>query len=262
MRQLQKLAISILTTASLSLALPDADADVVTVTVSPVIPTNEPEWKSFPVFTSAVLNSTNTYRTQHNASALSWNKTLADYASGYLHDVTCDFKHSGGPYGENLAMGYRNATDSVNAWGDERRKYDFGEPGFSEETGHFTQLVWRATKGVGCGRRLCGDKGWYLVCEYWPPGNVGGEYAAEVEREVKHKDDKSDGKDDDGKGDEGNGEEDEGGKGDQGDHEGGHQEDGETNMEENDEKRRTNDYGILAMGFLVFGMVFYMVFWT
>jgi hypothetical protein len=43
-------------------------------------------------FRDAVLNSTNQYRTQHEASALKWNQTLASYAQD--HADSCDFKHS------------------------------------------------------------------------------------------------------------------------------------------------------------------------
>ena len=56
-------------------------------------------------------------------------------------------------------------------------------------TGHFTQLVWKQTRSVGCGRVDCNGKngveGWFLVCEYWPPGNVGGEYVQEVEMQLE-----------------------------------------------------------------------------
>ncbi|KAH7144393.1 CAP domain-containing protein [Dactylonectria estremocensis] len=169
----------LLATASLGAA-----ADVVTtVTVAATIPSNEPEWKQDKAFTSAILNSTNFYRSEHNATALTWNGTLEEFASDYLDDNDCDFAHSGGPYGENLAMGYPNATASVEAWGDERDEYNFGRGKFSEATGHFTQLVWKDTTDVGCGRRLCGQKGWYLVCEYWPRGNVVGAFKDEVQEE-------------------------------------------------------------------------------
>jgi uncharacterized protein YkwD len=129
---------------------------VVTTIVVGAQPTNSPSYVSDDDFQSAVLNSTNFYRSQHNATAVTWNDTLADFASDYVDD--CKFAHSGGPYGENLAEGYANATASIEAWGDEGKDYDFSAGDFSEQTGHFTQLVWKATTSVGCGRKFCNGK--------------------------------------------------------------------------------------------------------
>lgn len=44
---------------------------------------------------------------------------------------------------------------SVEGWGDERVLYNFKNGGFSKDTGHFTQMVWKDTYGVGCGAALC-----------------------------------------------------------------------------------------------------------
>ena len=86
--------------------------------------------------------------------------------------------------GENLATGYANVTAAVDAWGNERADYSFKgtETGFSEQTGHFTQLVWKSTNSVGCAAVNCsasntGDitNGYYLVCEYYPAGNIVGQ---------------------------------------------------------------------------------------
>lgn len=173
----------------LSLALLAAAApspDTVTVTAAPSIPSTAPQFVDGATFTSAILNSTNFYRTEHNASWIRWNETLEDFASDYLDDMgdDCDFKHSGGPYGENLAIGCSDAEGCVEMWGDERADYDYKHPDFSEDTGHFTQLVWKDTTTVGCGRKLCGTSGWYLVCEYWPRGNVIGAFGDEVNKQV------------------------------------------------------------------------------
>lgn len=43
-------------------------------------------------FRDAIMNTTNTYRRQHNATALEWNNTLAEYASDWGKD--CVFEHS------------------------------------------------------------------------------------------------------------------------------------------------------------------------
>ncbi|CAK7242788.1 MAG: hypothetical protein STHCBS139747_004290 [Sporothrix thermara] len=163
-----------------------------TTTVTAPLPSTAPQYVSDKVFMSAILNSTNFFRREHNATAVVWNATIASFADEYLaNDTDCTFAHSGGPYGENIAVGYQSVQDAVDAWGNERSKYSFNDPGFSEATGHFTQLVWKNSTSVGCGRKLCGGKadgskstGWFLVCEYWPRGNIIGQFAEEVGRQI------------------------------------------------------------------------------
>ncbi|KAF2684655.1 PR-1-like protein [Lentithecium fluviatile CBS 122367] len=139
-------------------------------------------------FKDAVMNVSNTYRKQHNATALAWNGSLAEGAAEWSE--RCVFEHSGGPTGENLSSGYRNASASIIAWGHERVDYDFKKGGFSKETGHFTQLVWKATTSFGCGRTECNGEGgkeapgWFVVCNYYPPGNVIGAFTENVQGQV------------------------------------------------------------------------------
>ncbi|KAK4224838.1 CAP domain-containing protein, partial [Podospora fimiseda] len=146
-----------------------------------------PEFTDPEQFQSMVLNSTNTYRVQHGAQPVVFNSTLAAFAD----DVTkaCKMEHSGGPFGENLAIGCRDLDGCIELWGNERDLYDFDAGLFSKDTGHFSQLVWKSTTDVGCAARFCADNGsrgsWYLVCEYWPRGNVKGQFVEMVGKQVE-----------------------------------------------------------------------------
>ena len=54
--------------------------------------------------------------------------------------------------------------------------------------GHFTQIVWKNTKEVGCATVKCDSlansggsvRPYFTVCNYSPPGNYGGQYGANV----------------------------------------------------------------------------------
>lgn len=151
-----------------------------TITVTVAAPTSplSPTYTSPTDLQSSILNSTNFYRYEHNAPFLSWNSTLALYASNYAQK--CTWAHSHGPYGENLARGYPDIPSAVDAWGNERSLYDFSTrhpTGFTEATGHFTQLVWKATRQTGCAAVDCASSlgGVLVVCEYYPAGNIVGD---------------------------------------------------------------------------------------
>jgi hypothetical protein len=171
------------TFASLLDALPRAVQTTVVATVT-VRPSSVPSVPDTTSYTNSenlqadILNSTNFYRYEHNATALTWNSSLASFAQSWASH--CRWKHSGGPYGENLAAGYPNVAAAVDGWGNERAKYNFKTPtGFSEATGHFTQLVWKSTTSTGCAAVNCTGKGgmdgFFLVCEYYPRGNIVGD---------------------------------------------------------------------------------------
>jgi uncharacterized protein YkwD len=91
--------------------------------------TSSTQYTDDKAFQDTVLNITNSYRQQHNASALTWNDTLADTAKEWAEK--CGFEHSGGPTGENLSSGYANVTSAVMAWGSERKEYDYKKAEFS-----------------------------------------------------------------------------------------------------------------------------------
>jgi len=113
-----------------------------------------------------------------------WDRDAAAHA--LRHAQKCVFEHSSdSSYGENIAAGYLSSDKAVKDWYDEVGKYNYGNPGFSPETGHFSALVWKNTKGVGCAAAYCdgimgSGKSWFLVCNYNAAGNVEGEYQQNV----------------------------------------------------------------------------------
>lgn len=113
------------------------------------------------------------------AAPLLWSRTLANYAQTVSD--TCVFAHSHGPYGENLAIGPGlSCTGAVQLWVNEEQQWSPGD-GFSEATGHFTQVVWKGSTQVGCATTSCSN-GDFITCSYNPPGNVIGSFDTQVGR--------------------------------------------------------------------------------
>ena len=61
---------------------------------------------------------------------------------------------------------------------DEVCDYDFDNPGYSSATGHFTQVVWKASTELGIGsysgKKTINNRVWtctYIVARYKPGGN-------------------------------------------------------------------------------------------
>ncbi|ODQ77955.1 hypothetical protein BABINDRAFT_40487, partial [Babjeviella inositovora NRRL Y-12698] len=136
-----------------------------------------------PEFIKTILDETNAKRALHGVQSLTWNSTLAAYAETYaVSAYKCDgiLKHSGGPYGENLAAGY-TTVGAVDAWYAEIKNYNYSDPGYSHDSSHFTNLVWKSTDSMGCAYIDCGGAwGRYIICEYNPHGNVIGYFSQEV----------------------------------------------------------------------------------
>ncbi|CAH2352052.1 probable pathogenesis-related protein CaO19.2336 [[Candida] railenensis] len=130
-------------------------------------------------FDSIMLAAHNNFRSLHNAQQVAWNTTLYDYAYSYASKYDCsgDLVHSGGPYGENLAIGY-TPNGSVNAWYDEGQSYNYKT---QDTYDHFTQVIWNGTSQIGCAYKYCNEVwGKYIICSYYPPGNIIGESSENV----------------------------------------------------------------------------------
>jgi len=132
---------------------------------------------------AAYLGPQNSLRAKKGAVAFTWNDTLATYAKRVAN--TCVFEHSHGPFGENLSAGTHpfSIAAAIKLWTDEESSYNPNNPQFS----HYTQVVWKGSKQVGCAVTTCPtlvdafDNGDFYVCEYYPPGNVIGQFPENVE---------------------------------------------------------------------------------
>jgi pathogenesis-related protein 1 len=138
--------------------------------------------------TREVLTAHNHARAKVGTPPLVWSVKLASYAqqwANHLASTGCGMEHrppSGKwkeKYGENLFIGtagYYGVADAVAAWENERSAYHGEAVNLStfKSYGHYTQLVWRNTRSVGCAKAKCGGNV-IIVCNYDPPGNVLGE---------------------------------------------------------------------------------------
>jgi len=108
-----------------------------------------------------------------------WSDEVANTAQAWaehLRDTRkCGLLHSDTRYGENLAAGKKvDAARALRMWAGESDKYRYSPKYvFDTRTGHYTQLVWRKTTHIGCGRASCGRNS-VVVCRYSPAGNSEG----------------------------------------------------------------------------------------
>ncbi|GAC97049.1 hypothetical protein PHSY_004633 [Pseudozyma hubeiensis SY62] len=143
-------------------------------------------------FESTILSIHNTDRAKHSASPLTWSPTLASAAASWA--AKCQWGHTpNNPYGQNIAAGTWTdfgAKDATDLWYDEISQYDFNKGEYSDATGHFTQMVWKSSKQLGCALQKCSGESLgfgsgsgeakYVVCNYDPPGNYIGRFKENV----------------------------------------------------------------------------------
>ncbi|KAF8404815.1 hypothetical protein HHK36_009705 [Tetracentron sinense] len=126
------------------------------------------------------LNAHNTARSQVGVGSITWDNTVAAYAQNYANQRIgdCALQHSGGRYGENIAVGSGDftGTAAVNLWVAEKNNYNYNSNScVGGECGHYTQVVWRNSVRVGCARVRCNNGWFFITCNYDPPGNYVGQ---------------------------------------------------------------------------------------
>ncbi len=139
---------------------------------------------------SAMLAGHDDARSAAGVPPLVWDDALAADAAAYAQVLVRSgrFEHARQPNGpgregENLFTGTRDAysyAEMVGLWVAEKKDFvnlpapAFSRTGDGEAVAHYTKIVWRATRAVGCAvaSNRTDD---YLVCRYSPPGNVYGQ---------------------------------------------------------------------------------------
>lgn len=139
---------------------------------------------------NTMLEAQNAARAAVGVAPLVWNDSLAADALSYAQQMarTGRFAHADQPQGmgregENLWTGTRDAyryREMVDDWIAEKRYFrngitpDFSTTGNYEDAAHYTQIIWRGSRTMGCAM-ASNDASDYLVCRYSPPGNVVGQ---------------------------------------------------------------------------------------
>jgi pathogenesis-related protein 1 len=139
-----------------------------------------------------ILAHHNTIRKEKGEAALTWSTTLAAYAQQWADNLAknnnCEIKHrdicgqNGQLYGENIFWG-SSATayppiEASHSWYEEKKDYRYRKISAStwHNTGHYTQMIWNDTRQVGVGVAICPNGAIIVVANYYPAGNVIGEY--------------------------------------------------------------------------------------
>lgn len=135
-----------------------------------------------------ILDTHNAERERLRLPRLQWNPQLEREAAEWARSLGRSgvLQHADGQNrkgtGENLWMGTAGAWDvetMVGMFLDERKHYrhgafpDVSHTGNWADVGHYTQIVWRDTREVGCAMVTTRGND-VLVCRYYPAGNVWG----------------------------------------------------------------------------------------
>lgn len=127
-------------------------------------------------------------RAKHGSPPLKWSREAARKAQDWAQHLANIGSLQHGNHedmGQNLAYkagAELTGEEAVDIWYKEIAQYDFSQPGFKSNTGHFTQLVWASTTHMGAAKATKGNQS-FVVANYVPPGNVTN--AGQFERNVK-----------------------------------------------------------------------------
>ncbi|EFX85315.1 hypothetical protein DAPPUDRAFT_442793 [Daphnia pulex] len=140
----------------------------------------------FDSFSRECLDAHNVYRKKHGSPPL----VLSEWLMGVAQDWANNCASRGMMYHSNHPNDQENiyatsgrvssGREAVDCFYKEIQYYRFGSMGFTMQTGHFTQVVWKSTTMMGVGKAT-GRNGWtYVIVSYSPRGNMQGHFSANV----------------------------------------------------------------------------------
>lgn len=141
-------------------------------------------------FEEDFLAAHNEFRRRHGVSPLKLDKKLSKISQEWaksLADRNILEHRRNSPYGENIYCIYSSdpnftvsGKEPVNTWYEEIQFHPFGKEPKDLKSGHFTQVVWKASELLGVGVAKNRHNKIYVVANYNPPGNFVGDYIANV----------------------------------------------------------------------------------
>lgn len=144
-----------------------------------------------PAFQQATLDAHNVERADAMPAPspaltpMHWSADAGSLAADWA--ARCTFTHRDpNPLGENIYAGTAepDIAEVIRYWASEKADFDYAANrcATGKQCGHYTQIVWRSSVGVGCAVQRCatgspfGGGAWSLVvCNYEPAGNYVGQ---------------------------------------------------------------------------------------
>ncbi|KAF7874344.1 hypothetical protein EAF04_003016 [Stromatinia cepivora] len=106
-------------------------------------------------FKIQILQAQNWYRAAHGAEPLVWNDTLADTSSDWVARCVWELESTSGIGKSFVSVIPTSVFGVINYLGLERQFYNWSNPGMTNSTKQFTQMVWKSTTQVGCAWNNC-----------------------------------------------------------------------------------------------------------
>lgn len=140
------------------------------------------------LFNMEILNEINKYRFKHGVEELIYDNDIAKISQKYAEKCArerelelSDNKYKNKDLGEIIFCSNQelNPKDLVDIWyntGSENYNYN-KEP---EIPNDFTQLIWKDSKFFGIGNAITKENKYYIVANFFPEGNIKGQYLQNV----------------------------------------------------------------------------------